>query len=843
MRNWTLIIRYIVSVLLIGCMFSCQTEEEEWGNMKRKNTLQVMGRVTEFQDHYVSSRALKNKEEALIRNMSIFIFKSDGTRAHYEWIEGSRPVFVIDRDDLNQESDAADFANATIYILANVPQYADGDLPANIEALKTNSCKVTGIDLVEEGFPMIGNLTVNLEPTSNLEDNVLEIPLENLYSKIVFNIKVDSDQKLEGFVPSFRLEEWEVHQVPQRVAFGTSEQTMFYHTAIQENGADKVFASMVTTGNNPVLHKDGVLGFSFYMPEHKVNPAVSEEVYFATIENIGEHEKQRHKPCLVDKADNPSIPDDYQGKPTYVLLKGVFTDHQGYMKNVSYKIYLGENNYSNFQINRNCQYNNSVTIRGITNHFEGSDENISVDHRVTVEKDEFTFYVERETHLDSHFEVRPIDIEFEKEGLDYDGSRVELVLLTSTGEEPTNHNQQNLPGWVRFENMNDISSNSNNHCDNGKRLYFTEDLVTNTLKDNYRTTIRYNDTSKRIWTYFDENTDDVEGVRSATIRAKFYEKDATEPTKVMDFKFRQRNLHPVNYSGRKYLIEYYEEYLYNFDPKDNYGNTTDGMEWGLDGVQLSHTDQAIYVDGGWLQGVTDRINENVVPQYGIYYDFYLPRDLTDFPRDHTLISHPYDGKSFCNNIISTVNQNNTISDQHIKELTLVQEPKSAIEYCYNKNKRNAQGIVDNVKWYLPAIDEIEDITKAGYSDFNVFQNKLYWSSQPAYNYHYANIFVPSIIFWFAREGNYMTDNLNRARATKVLYKGKDANGNDIFENEKSGVVNNFLSGSLYIKDWNMNSNKNSYTANPPASNPNEQFEPGNMSRTGQINRIRCVYKP
>ena len=66
---------------------------------------------------------------------------------------------------------------------------------------------------------------------------------------------------------------------------------------------------------------------------------------------------------------------------------------------------------------------------------------------------------------------------------------------------------------------------------------------------------------------------------------------------------------------------------------------------------------------------------------------------------------------------------------------------------------------------------------------------------------------------------------------------------DIFENEKSGVVNNFLSGSLYIKDWNMNSNKNSYTANPPASNPNEQFEPGNMSRTGQINRIRCVYKP
>jgi len=600
---------------------------------------------------------------------------------------------------------------------------------------------------------------------------------------------------------------------------------------------------MVTTGNNPVLHKDGVLGFSFYMPEHKVNPAVSEEVYFATIENIGEHEKQRHKPCLVDKADNPSIPDDYQGKPTYVLLKGVFTDHQGYMKNVSYKIYLGENNYSNFQINRNCQYNNSVTIRGITNHFEGSDENISVDHRVTVEKDEFTFYVERETHLDSHFEVRPIDIEFEKEGLDYDGSRVELVLLTSTGEEPTNHNQQYLPGWVRFENMNDITSNSNNHCDNGKRLYFTEDLVTNTLKDNYRTTIRYNDTSKRIWTYFDENTDDVEGVRSATIRAKFYEKDATEPTKVMDFKFQQRNLHPVNYSGRKYLIEYYEEYLYNFDPKDNYGNTTDGMEWGLDGVQLSHTNEAIYVKGSWgIEAVSNHINNTVIPSYHIYYDFYLPRDFETFPDDHDLTSHPYDGKSFCNNIIATVNENEE-EGQHIKTLTLEQEAKSAIEYCYNKNKRNAQGIVENVKWYLPAIDEIEDITKGGYTEFEVFQNKLYWSSQPSF-YRDTIKVKPKVFIGIGAEryGAFMTDNIYRARATKIEYKGSD-----VYENIKSGVIQGKYYESWYIEqeggiiggDWKDPVVTKNYDKRTDTTLP----EPGNMPRTGQINRIRCVYKP
>lgn len=825
MEKWTLIIRYIVYTLIIGCMFSCQTEEEEWRNLKGKNTLQVMGRVTEFQDHYVSSRALKSNEEALIKNMSIFIFKSDGTRAHYEWIEGSRPVFVIDRDDLNGENntDAADFANATIYILANVPEYADGDLPANIEALEEKSCQVAGIDLVEEGFPMIGNLQVNLEPTSNLEDNVLEIPLENLYSKIVFNIKVDSDQILEGFVPSFRLQEWEVHQVPQKVAFGESDQTSYYNKVIQEDGNNKVFRSIEVEGNNPVSGSD-VLSFSFYMPEHKVNPAVTTEQY-AYPENIGQHEKQRHKPCLVEKEFHQVAA--YDGKPTYVLLKGVFTDHQGYMNNVSYKIYLGEDNYSNFQINRNCQYNNNVTIRGITNHEEGTDETISVDHRVTVEKDEFTLYVERETHLDSHFEVRPIDIEFDKEGYNYEGTRVELVLLTSTGAEPGAHNLADLPGWVRFENMNNVGNASANHCSNGKRLYFTEDLVTNTLKDNYTTTIRYGDASNRVWTYFDENTASSKGHRTATIRAKFYEKDATSPTKVMDFKFQQQNLYPVSYGGRGYLIEYYEEYLYNFDPKENYGNTTDGMEWGLDGVQLSHIDDAIKVENTLAD---DYVNESVKEVLTTKYDFYISQEESADGKTY----HAYNGYDFCNNIIFMANQDTIPNEFHIDVLNLEQNPNSAIEYCYNKNKRKADGTVENVKWYLPAIDQMEDIAMGAFTDFNVFQNKYYWSSQPAYRFYdftYDGI--------RDTKGKFFMDDINRARATKVGW-------NSGYFTIESGTVGE--SEVLYqIKlEWKWIGiipwvDGVSYTIANDDTKKMIQQE-GNMSRTGQINRIRCVYK-
>ena len=88
--------------------------------------------------------------------------------------------------------------------------------------------------------------------------------------------------------------------------------------------------------------------------------------------------------------------------------------------------------------------------------------------------------------------------------------------------------------------------------------------------------------------------------------------------------------------------------------------------------------------------------------------------------------------------------------------SLASEPLSAVEYCYNKNKRNAKGEVmfkesdgtwniDNFKWYLPAIDEIEDIVMSKYQGpdnqqhetfirFLDFQNKYYYQYMHLLNY-------------------------------------------------------------------------------------------------------------
>ena len=75
-------------------------------------------------------------------------------------------------------------------------------------------------------------------------------------------------------------------------------------------------------------------------------------------DGITQKDKQRFKPLLCDATQ----------RPMYVVLNGVYTDHQGIDKVISYKIYLGANNYDDFYILRNTQYDNTSTIMGTTNH-------------------------------------------------------------------------------------------------------------------------------------------------------------------------------------------------------------------------------------------------------------------------------------------------------------------------------------------------------------------------------------------------------------------------------------------------------------------------------------------
>ncbi len=776
------IVYFICALLIAGCSLS-------ENSVMSASTVQIVGRVTEFHQHNVSTRALKTNDEVKVSCIGLFIFDNNNKCVNFQFVESSRPVFVIDRNNLSGE-----VSNAKVYIVTNVPSIGSQEwIGEDLSTLLGYAYQVDGIDVPVDGFPMVGSLEgVNLENSATNLASILEIPLTNLFAKIVFNIQVNTDQTVAGYIPSYNMTSWEVHNLPEEVAFALSEQT-------NANVSNKVISSSTYTGNNPVSGSN-TLSFYFYMPECKTLPKD-----FTYPSGIDDNEKQRFKPLR--------IPDNK--KPSFVRLKGTFTDHQGHMRNISHDIYLGLDNWQDFQVIRNYQYNNNVVIRGATNSVDGKENTISIDHRVNVESSHFSVAMERETMLDCHFEVRPIRIKLN------DGGKV--VAKVDSG-----------CNWIRLERKN---SSSNLHCANGKRKYFTSTLM-NELSSSVEVT---SNEDNCIWAYVDENTNIAEakdGVRTATITLSYYANETDQtPTMVEDYTFCQRYLYPIKVDrdgngtiDATYYIEYYEEYLHDFD-SDNDFNQTDyeGMEWGMDGLQISNTDRSIfqksYGGGSWLSDIIGDIMNGALANVSVFYDFYLSRDK-GYTSEKIQV-HDYDGYRFNQKIISVANASGN-ANYIVGELALDEKPKSAIEYCYNKNKRDPSSHVANkLNWYLPSIDEMEDIVKSAYTVFDVFQENYYWSSQPAYKQN-------KLVYdgWLLNsEGVYFIDNVNTSRATKVEYS------DGVYSVERSGM-NGYFETLTYVNRL-TGSDSYSFKDEPESS---RTYDGGYKPRTSK-HRIRAVYKP
>lgn len=223
-----------------------------------------------------------------------------------------------------------------------------------------------------------------------------------------------------------------------------------------------------------------------------------------------------------------------------------------------------------------------------------------------------------------------------------------------------------------------------------KRDYFTTNLISTLPKSYGPFTSDF-----RVWAYFDENTSTSDRIGKIIFT---YVETATGDQTVLTYTFLQKGLFEVAYNGHTYYIEFHEEYLHNFDPNDPFNNKTDGMFWGLDGMQLSHRRDAFKYDGILSNSITNNIKSllrELDPQFYLY-DFYTPRDEATVGTNGVTINERA-GHAFTSDIVATAG---------IGPLKLNETAGSAVEYCYNKNKRNAAGIVSEIKWYLPAIDEI-----------------------------------------------------------------------------------------------------------------------------------------
>ena len=880
MKHLYRLILIIVSALTF--FVSCMEEEAAFApETLRRGNIQITAAVIDFDNKVVGTKALGSEEndESLITEMTMFIFDKAGnaitapvtirdynTKPDAFMIEiGTGIIGTLNGQTLKYDKTNPDLEECSIYILANAEHYKKTDALGNevsvysgistLDELLAQTLPLEGFEMPriagkKAGFPMIGTAndgtTFNLLNASQNQNTVATIPLRKLYSKVTVNILVHADQVVSK--PEFELLKWSVKNSPKQVAFGSSTTV----TSYEDSGETKYATNQVIIHTDAIANPDpsSVMSFTFYMPEHLVS-AEKESSYSYPTGTLPD-EKQKFKPALLGDGQ----------KATYVLIEGIYTDHHGLVKQVAYRLYLGQNNYNDFKVIRNQHLINQVTIKGITNSTNaivpGQPDNISVDHRVDITNEGISIAMERETLIDAHFEFRPVDITL---------SPHSSLTVTIPESDRT---------WIAIEKSQ--PSGASHVSGVGIRKYFTTDLISTLTTDDDSDVagpvLKYeNNTDSaqkyRFWLYVDENPN----VYDKTGHGKFtgeggaytvgptpsrkskivFEFTDSQGTQTLNYNLVQRNLWRI-WNGdwndqtskptRYYDIEYFEEYLYNYAADDPISAITDGMEWGLDGVQLSHIQKAAYVDntkgilatilkllGLSLEEIINRAisNSDVTP----YYDFYLTDDhpyagIT--PRD-------YNGYVFNQEIITSLTNlyNDSGTSEGIKRavnlnVLLDEDPASAIAYCYNKNKRLTSGDVDmnnDFHWYLPAIDEIEEITRHGYGDFDVFQNKLYWSCQPAAENNDIYVYALRSEGW----GVYKADDITRARATKIEMV------DNIPDNVSSGADGLFkrLNVTRSLVQWNYSVE----VINKDISWDNHQ---GNNPRTGCKNRARCVYR-
>lgn len=624
-------------------------------------------------------------------------------------------------------------------------------------------------DVNENGLP-----TVNGTPTDNLE-----IPMRSLYAKFTFTISVDSEQEVVGnAAPRFNLNSYRVVNAAK---------TVYLDRSLNEDNDETDYADVASSETHNVategLYAQGATKatFSLYVPERTFGDGVIplDTYVYDFGENGGECVGYSNIPDEMKKYAQRFKPELAEGlNATHVEINGTFTDHQKHIYNVTYKIYLGADNYGNFDIIRNTHYNNFITIKGIDNSDDESanydPDNpgdaiapISIDHRVSVERTTpLVVGLRRETLLDAHIEVRPLRLHLSGGDQMTNPDRATVTLMKARDTDP------DLSTWIGME----MSGSSGDHIvepgkpADGKRKYFTTDLISS-LSGN--TSLEVNDlgynANQTVWLYVDENTTTTS--RSAILRIQYdYEDPVTGDTAApMDYVITQHGLYKVTNGDRTYYIENFEEYLYNYDVEDVYGQTKEeGMPWGLDGKQLSNEHYS-YDSAELTPNVDWAKYEKTAPRP--YYDFYTWEQDSE-----VLIAAGFDGtEEVCHNFagagqhFTEVIANNTNSGVAYRNLG--ESAESAVEYCYNRNKRNPNGTVD-VKWYLPSADELEDFIVAAYSTFKEFQDNYYWTSQPAYirNIFYYEYQRNSISSKSISRPIVYDDNTKYARATKVIYE-------------------------------------------------------------------------
>ena len=802
-KNW----RNIAFGLLAMVVMACTDETAQSGITLGQGevALQWLGPNMGIQRVSTRGTDAKTAEEQAIYNVHVFIFDADGNYLEAntagdvsDAFQGYR--YVADGQNLVLQSSMFDkeqaAKTATIVAVANVPSDTFGDVtgnghPVNVKNIEDLAKFVFSLskftaDIPETGLPMIGVAQADLSPTAT--EKVHTVQMESLMARIDLDFTMNPYQSSDdGQNPALRIDKVYVGNFPTGCTIdpqldptiNTDNKEAEVTTGISLLSQETEVAATDFTGH--ILREDSPQSLTLYMFEHARAAKALEEVFKASEyevgddgypENIADDEKQRYKNSLAHE------------EAAYISLEGVYTNHNGYKYAVTYTLYPGADATDDFTIKHNRQYIHNITVTGITVNNMGTEA--LLDTRVDIDSDENPYFIEmlREREHDAHFCVTPMDIFI------YKGGTVKVEI-----EDPENHT------WIRMEPIKEAATQAGY----GKRDYFVTNLVTDDLKDNIEYIVTSADATKpheeRIYFYIDENVptmnqwENNEEVKSreATLLITYTELKNPNPgenprTHTREIVIRQAGMLPVQFTSNDnisytFYFEKYEEYLNHYDGKDQYDHSYPGLEWGFMDIEtgLGGTDGNTYMKYGW------RNTMQIMQKFR--------------------------------------NNNGTYTDEK-DDITLNEKPRGATEYCYNKNKRNSYGQVEECHWFHPTISEQEQMMDQYYGTDSVFQQNWYWSSNPGPWGRNGGNDDASHITWTG-------ESYEHARATKSTWQIVTENNQSAwgFSHARSEADRPYakLNGS-----WDT-----PYTGDMAVTEEGE----GGFARRNKVFRIRAAYIP
>lgn len=803
-------LKYIFLALVAGLMTASCVQELELPQSTIIDDAEtiLVPRVTSFANQYVTRSSYESNETA-INSLSVLVFNSEGALVLLQEASdfgGARSITLSkSRLDLTSATIVM-FANMSIDNIKNASNQSIRDNKSTLTLagmesysyhIPENQSVITDLSSGFAGFPMIGGVRgVDLTKSSTQQDPI-EVSLKILYAKVNFSISVaqgtENTETGQGSGISFNLTGYSVNN--------TSLQTSLAIPTIKGEPAKDLLGNVIdenvnaetdgaTVSNNykttatsgsvsgSTVINGQPLTFTFYVSESRYNhnsdlTGVYPDDSWLTLKETEDIKNSEDKPNGVKyfyddliQQYKPRLAEDVEGGSpgkglaTYVLLNGNYTDYRGTSWNVNYKVYLGKDNAQNFHVDRNSEYTNYITIKGIRNNGSYGEEDVWVDHRVNVSYTgsgaDDCVTITRETLIDSHIEVRPLRVKWE-EG-EYTFARVFLPYYTQDGGETWAQRDEvtaQMKNWIGIElgdKTGSLYCSGDNNPSKGKRKYFTEALVSDLNKASENTDIISEEGQDKFialandqcaWIYIDEYWNEAStAINPATQdrTAKIVVEFCTIADNKISVKNREEYIllqQPLIDIDGKYYIENYEEYLHSYNSHDKYNILTSptdysgqGLQWGFTQTGANRVSKSQFVTKMPMSQWTDW-----TPNNSEAYDFI---HIKDVEADESLSGYKIvdkDGndidlaKNTGYNFTYTASANNGITISSMDKM-----PESAYQYCLSKNKfkegANGQDNEMLIRWYVPDVYELSEIFL---SEESPLSNKsYYWSSQSPY---------------------------------------------------------------------------------------------------------------